>query len=205
MLAVIAIIGMSGGLFVQADDLARWRAMLGEGQLAFSLAVVVFVLASFVGVPQVLLVAAAAVAFGPWGGFAISWIGKLVACAGGFWAGRTFGAKLLARYSGPKLERAMAQLSKGGLVACAVIRLFPTVPSVVVNIGAGASPIRWRDFIIGSALGNIPKTALIAFAGDAALKGLAGHTAYLWIAGLAILAAWALLAWVGKKVMAPKG
>ena len=202
LIGLVVIVGMSG-LFFGGASLTQLQQLIAGGWHGFAaacVAVAVFVGLSFIGVPQVLLVAAAAVGFGPWIGFLISWIGKLIACVAGFAVGRRFGAKILQRYAGPKIDRAMTMLSKGGLVACAVVRLTPTVPSIVVNLAAGATRITWWDFIIGSGLGNIPKTALIAFAGDAAAKGAQGHFVYLWIATGVGIAAWGLLAWGGRRM-----
>ena len=63
-----------------------------------------------------------------------------------------------------------------------MIRLVPTLPSIVINAAAGCTPMRFRDFIAGTAIGSVPKMALIAFASHAAIRGLEGAGLQAWIA-----------------------
>ena len=48
----------------------------------------------------------------------------------------------------------------------ALLRLMPVAPFSVVNLVAGASAIRFRDFILGSAIGMLPGVALMTLFGD---------------------------------------
>ena len=66
----------------------------------------------------------------------------------------------------------MDELARHGFWASAVIRLVPTLPSIVINAAAGCTPMRFRDFIAGTAIGSVPKMALIAFASHAAIRGI---------------------------------
>jgi phospholipase D1/2 len=54
------------------------------------------------------------------------------------------------------LNRITRRLARKGLVAIAVIRLLPIAPFSVVNAVAGASHIRLREFLLGTALGMFP-------------------------------------------------
>ncbi|MFZ5668028.1 MAG: TVP38/TMEM64 family protein [Pseudomonadota bacterium] len=199
VLAVVAIGGVSGkAIGEELQHLRDWLASVGQGPVALAAGGALVAALFFIGTPQAVIIVAAVLAFGPWTGLAVSWAGKMVACLMGFAVGRRFGAPILARYSSGAVARAMAVLSReGGLVACAVVRMIPTVPSVLVNIAAGAAPIRLRDFVIGTALGSVPIMALTAFAGETALRGLQGRRLEFWI-GLAVTAVgWALTAWLG--------
>ncbi len=62
-----------------------------HGPWALPAAVGGFAVMAFLGVPQFVLIAAAVVAFGPWTGFAYSWIGTLVSALVGFALGRQLG------------------------------------------------------------------------------------------------------------------
>ncbi len=63
-----------------------------QGPFALPMAVAAFALLAFIGVPQIVLIAAAVVAFGPLHGAAYSWIGTLVSSLVGFYLGRTAGS-----------------------------------------------------------------------------------------------------------------
>jgi uncharacterized membrane protein YdjX (TVP38/TMEM64 family) len=147
------------------------------------------------GVPQIVLITALVAVFGPWAGFVYSWAGKMLACSIGFAVGRRFGAQLLAQHGNARVQGVSRMLARRGFAASALIRMAPTVPSVLVNIAAGATPMRFGDFLAGTALGSVPKMALFAFGGHAAMT--AAHDNSLW--------AWALLGfivilWVGLAV-----
>lgn len=164
-------------------------------------AISAYVLFASLGVPQIVLITALVVVFGPWAGLAYSWTGKMFACALGFWVGRRFGARIVARHAGPKLSDFMRMLERRGFWASALIRLVPTVPSVLINIAAGATPIRFRDFIAGTAIGSVPKMAMFAFGGHAAM--VAVHENALWAWGLlaGVIALWITLAVLGRRWM----
>src|ERR1700743_1829174 len=76
-----------------------------SGPWSLPAAVAAFAVLAFVGVPQIMLIAAAVVAFGPTLGFAYSWIGTMVSSLVGFYLGRAAGAKTLERVLGEGRER----------------------------------------------------------------------------------------------------
>jgi hypothetical protein len=88
------MLGLNGEVTVE-----QWLSA-AHGPWALPVAVGAFAVLAFIGVPQFVLIAAAVVAFGPWTGFAYSWIGTLVSSLVGFWLGRTFGGRLLQDLAG---------------------------------------------------------------------------------------------------------
>lgn len=181
--------------------LATWLAEAKANPWAPLAAALGFALFATLGAPQIVLITAVVAVFGPWLGLALSWSGKLVACAICFAIGRRFGARLLAAHAGPRLSEFMSQLARRGFLASALIRLVPTIPSVLINIAAGATPISFRDFILGTALGSVPKMALMAFGGYAAMEAIRNNSVWAWLVLVAILALWALLAVVARRWM----
>ena len=51
----------------------------------------------------------------------------------------------------------------------------PTAPFIVVNMAMGAAGMGFLQFIGGLAFGVLPKTALVAFAGDGVMDFLEGN------------------------------
>jgi uncharacterized membrane protein YdjX (TVP38/TMEM64 family) len=190
--------GFSGEATVQ-----EWlRAASGPWSLP--VAVMAFAALAFIGVPQIMLIAAAVVAFGPVNGFAYSWIGTMVSSLVGFYLGRMAGAKVLAQFSGEGLRRFMELIGRKGFFASFIVRLVPSAPFIVVNMAAGVTPMRVLDFTLGTALGIIPKIVLTAFAGNSIvrlMKGEIGRDA-LWLVVIAV--AWVAIglvarAWLRKR------
>lgn len=201
--AVFALVSVTAMVlpFDSGATLGRWLDLARHSPWAAPAAILGFAGLASIGAPQIVLIPALVAAFGPWAGFFYSWVGKLLHCSLGFAVGRRFGATALARHAGPKLTATMTQLAKHGFAASAAIRMVPTVPSVVVNVAAGCTPIRFRDFIAGTALGSVPKMALIAFAGSAAIAGLNGAGLGAWLAVAAAVVAFFAVAVAGRAWM----
>ena len=196
-LVAASAFGASGAASVQ-----QWLGVAARSPFALLIAVAAFAVLAFAGVPQVVLIAAAVVAFGPWLGFAYSWIGTMVSAGVGFWLGRITGGRLLRRAGGEGLNRFIAMIGRNGFLASLVIRLVPSAPFVVVNMAAGVTPMRFLAFVLGSALGIVPKIALTAMAGHSVVqagRGLAGG-GQTWIS-LGLLGV-ALAAWIGTGLAA---
>jgi uncharacterized membrane protein YdjX (TVP38/TMEM64 family) len=162
------MLGLNGEVAVE-----HWLSA-AHGPWALPVAVGAFAALAFVGVPQFVLIAAAVVAFGPWTGFAYSWIGTLVSSLVGFWMGRAFGGRLLTDLAGDGVQKFMKLIGRNGFLASLIVRLVPSAPFIVVNMAAGVTPMRLFDFAAGTAIGIIPKIALTAFAGNSIVQALKG-------------------------------
>ena len=123
------------------------------------------VVLSLTGFPMFLLIGAAAAIFGSVDGFIYSWIGSMIGASLGFWIGRVSGGTLVKRYGGKMVHRASELLGRRGIMASAIVRLVPSGPAIMVNMIAGASHMRFWQFVVGTGLGSIPKMALFAFVG----------------------------------------
>ena len=187
MVGLVALFSLGGfAALLLPDEVTRRGldalAAIGGEPWAPPLAILLFTALITLGTPQAVLIVALVAAFGPWAGFAYSWAGKLIACSIGFFLGRRLGAGWVEQRAGSDAAIVMDELARHGLVASAVIRLVPTLPSIVINAAAGCTPLRFRDFLIGTAIGSVPKMALIAFASHAAIRGLEGAGLQAWLA-----------------------
>ena len=145
----------------------RWLAV-AQGPLALPVVIAVFAALAFAGVPQVALIAAAVVVFGPWLGGLYSWIGTMVSAMAGFWLGRIASPRMTSPRDGSRAARLLDLVGRNGFLASAAVRLAPFAPFVLVNMAAGASPMRGAAFVAGTGLGIVPKIVAVAAAGGAA-------------------------------------
>ncbi len=197
----VGVVFLFGASIVGLKDPAQVEAWLGQGvhgPWALPASVLSFAALAFLGVPQFVLIAAAVVAFGPWAGFAYSWIGTMVSSLVGFFLGRRFGSKLLRDYAGKGVAGFTEMIGRNGFTASLVVRLVPFAPFIVVNMAAGVTPMRLRDYTAGTALGIIPKIALTAFAGHAVVRAITGGDAYHWLLLAAAGGLWIGLALAGR-------
>lgn len=188
----IGVLGFEGKAVVQ-----QWLGFAAQSQFALLIAIAAFAALAFLGVPQVALIAAAVVAFGPTLGFAYSWIGTMVSATIGFGLGRLVGARLLARYSGEGVQRFVKLIARNGFLASLVVRLVPAAPFVAINMAAGVTGMRLTSFLAGTAIGIVPKIVLTVMAGNSVVKARSGAL----VTNMVILAV-VLLAWLGAGLLA---
>lgn len=130
----------------------------GLDELPFTpLAVVAsYVLAGLLMVPVTLLIAVTGIVFGPIAGSGYALAGTLLSAAVSYAIGAWLGRDTVRRLLGPRINRLSRRIAKRGILAMMVIRVLPVAPFTVVNIVAGASHIRFRDYLLGTLFGILP-------------------------------------------------
>lgn len=201
LLASVLLLAAVGALFavgkaslgLEAEGrLEAWLGGFNDGPIGFAAVVVVFVVSAFLGVPQFILIAASVVAFGPWSGFAYSWVATVVSAGVTYWLGRGPTARAIEKLGGRTTERLARFVGKNAFYASFMIRNVPSAPFIVVNMAFGATRASFPGFLAGCALGVLPKTALVAFFGGSFMSAVRGDG--VWTS--AILAGVAVV-WLG--------
>lgn len=151
-----------------------------------------FVIGGFVVFPVTILIALTAITFGPWQGFAYAVAGSLLSAGLTYQAGRKGSRRWLRGLMGPRIERVSRRLGRQGVLSVMILRLVPVAPFTFVNLVAGATHIRFRDFLIGTALGMTPGIVIMTALGDRLRQlwqdpswtqiGLLGAVVVVWIA-----------------------
>ncbi|MCR6644052.1 MAG: VTT domain-containing protein [Terricaulis sp.] len=142
MVVVAAIILVVGRLYYGAEVEAFIDNTLGEARRAhwgLPVAILVFTLTAYVAAPQIVLIGACVVAFGPEQGFWFSWIATIVSGAATFFTGRLTTAETQKRFGGATGGRFTRFMGKNGFLASLIVRFLPTAPFVVVNMAFGAA------------------------------------------------------------------
>lgn len=190
LLAVVALLMLGKqALGLHAEEkLEAWLQGYAGSHWAFAATVALFVGAAFIGAPQFILIAACVVAFGPSLGFWYSWIATVISAGVTYWMGRGPTARMLDRVGGTTLERLKRFVGRNAFYASFMIRNVPSAPFIVVNMAFGATRANFQLFLIGCALGVLPKTALVAFFGGAVAAAASGDGTWtsLILAGVAV-------------------
>lgn len=197
----VGLVFFFGAQILGFDGERTLEGWLGAARGPWSLpvAVAAFAVLAFIGTPQIVLIAAAVVAFGPLTGSVYSWIGTMVSALVGFQLGRAAGAPALERFSGDGVRRFMRLVGENGFLASLIVRLVPSAPFIVVNMAAGVTPMRLRDFVAGTGLGIIPKIALTAFAGASLVQMMRGEIGRHWLILAGIAALWLAMGWFARQ------
>ncbi len=197
----VGVVFVFGAQLLGIDSERTLEGWLGAARGPWSLpvAVAAFAALAFVGTPQIVLIAAAVVAFGPVTGAAYSWVGTMVSSVVGFYLGRTAGARTLERVSGEGVRRFMRLVGENGFLASLIVRLVPSAPFIVVNMAAGVTPMRVTHFLAGTGLGIVPKIVLTAFAGASVVRLMRGEIGRdaVWL--VVIAAGWLAIGWFARR------
>lgn len=151
---------------IQPDTLApRLDSVAGEVWAPVAV-LAAFVIGGFVVFPVTILIALTAITFGPWHGFAYAVAGSLLSAGLTYQAGRKGSRRWLRGLMGPRIEKVSRRLGKQGVLSVMILRLVPVAPFTFVNLVAGATHIRFRDFLIGTVLGMTPGIVIMTALGD---------------------------------------
>lgn len=168
----------------------QWLGGAERAHWGLPAAIIVFTLTAFIGAPQFVLIAACVVAFGPEVGFWYAWVATIASGAVTFFAGKVSSAATLKRFGGATGGRFTRFMDKNGFLASFLVRFVPTAPFAVVNMAMGAAGVGFWAFIGGLALGVLPKTAIVAFAGDGIMDALEGNLGSAALMGGAAILLW---------------
>ncbi|HSD99971.1 MAG TPA: VTT domain-containing protein [Burkholderiales bacterium] len=144
------------GEWFDIESLASAAAALEQDHMAPLWVLGTYVVAGLLVVPVTVLVAATVLVFGPWFGLAYALGGSTLSAATAFGLGRLIGRNAVRSLSGSSLNRLSRRLGRRGLLTMIAVRVVPVAPFTVVNLVAGATHIRLRDFLLGTLLGMAP-------------------------------------------------
>ncbi|MDY6923681.1 MAG: VTT domain-containing protein [Pseudomonadota bacterium] len=202
LLATALLLGATVGLLMLGksqlglaaeENLEAWLQGYAGSPWAFAATVALFIVAAFIGAPQFILIAACVVAFGPSLGFVYSWAATVASAAVTYWLGRGPTARLVDRYGGRTLGRLKGFVGKNAFYASFMIRNVPSAPFIVVNMAFGATRAAFPAYLLGCALGVLPKTALVAFFGGAVVAAASGDGVWTSLILAAVAVVWLAL------------
>lgn len=173
-LLVLCAVALSAAVLWRFTPLAEW---LQPQRLAQQLETIerfewspfafvgAYVLGGLVMFPVTVLGAASAIVFPPLKAIAVSFSGVMISAALLHWMGRRFIRGRLKNALGPTIKRVDEALSDRGIVTIATLRMIPLAPFTLVNIAAGVTGLRFRDYMVGTALGLAPGITVVCFFG----------------------------------------
>ncbi|HON37625.1 MAG TPA: VTT domain-containing protein [Deltaproteobacteria bacterium] len=142
--------------YLDIDAMSEWIGSLSNNRLMPLIVVALYVLGGLVVFPVTVMVAITAVLFPPLIALALSVAGAMMSASVVYWIGRIVGRDFVRRVAGKRINQLSRRLARQGLLAMTIIRFIPVAPFSVVNLVAGASHIRFRDYFIGTLIGMTP-------------------------------------------------
>lgn len=200
----ILLLGIVAGVFLaivyysplreylsRIKEISAW--IRGLGWFApLALTVIVAVLVG-IGFPRLVLCAIAGMALGFWWGLISAQVGTLAGNYALFLLARTGGGEWARRYIA-RSGRLHAFIHEEGLMGVILARQLP-IPGLLVNLALGLMALRHRDFLVGTALGQLPEAVPCTLIGAGLIGSSFGNS--VWVIGLAV--ALAVVLWIGLR------
>lgn len=209
LLIVLIVVGAAIGrtwlssYFEVATLIATLRE-LGTSGAAIPLYFLIFGVATSLFTPAVALMVASGVTWGFWPGWLLVWGAANVWAHAHFLVGRWIAGDALKRWlSSRGAGWLVRELDEGGVLTTVMVRQLP-LPYPLVNLAAGASPMRWRKWALGNALGLLPNcliyTQLAAALADG-VEGASEAAAYrVLTAGAGVITLALLSRWLQRRL-----
>ena len=174
--------------WVTAERVMGWaRASAGVSWSPLAV-IAAYVPTAFTMFPRPLLTLFAAVAYGPYAGFAISMAGIALSAAAAYFTGRAVSRDTVRRIAGKRLNRTSEALRRRGLVAAIAVSIAPVAPFVVVGMVAGAVRLRFWHYLLGTLIGMLPGTIVTTFFGNQIAEALEDPSRInYWLVAAAVL------------------
>lgn len=175
LLAAIVVLFVVGYALGIGDwlDAERIRALVERaGPWGIVLFVALWVAGTTLSVPSIVFIAVAALMWGPLLGGLVSYVASLLSVSVAFVLVRRVGGSGLASIERPWLQRALVHVSAHPIRTAALVRLPPLFLAPVVTYTLALTGMRYRDFLIGTALGIVPGLVLFTSGAGALLAWL---------------------------------
>ena len=140
--------------------------------------------------PASVLTILAGALFGLLEGVLLAWLGALLGAVGGFAIGRRLGRPAVDRLLGGRLAQADRVLAHHGLPAVLAVRLVPVFPFTPLNYAAGLVGVKFRHYLLGSALGMLPGATAYAAVGASGANPLGIVVAVAGLVPLVVVGGW---------------
>lgn len=136
--------------------------------------VLTYVIITTVGLPATPLTLAGGALFGPWWGSLFNWLGATLGATGAFLLARALGRDAVRSLLGTRAGALDVLAGDQAFSSLLRLRLLPIVPFNGLNFGAGLAGVRPGPYVLATALGIIPGTAVYTYFADALLAGVDG-------------------------------
>ncbi len=138
----------------------------GKGLWGITLFIAVCGIATGIGMPRQIVSFLGGYAFGFVAGTLFALVGTTIGCILSFFYSRFMGRDLVTAKFPGRVRRIDGFLSDNPFSMTLLIRLLPVGSNLVTCLAAGVSSVGAIPFIVGSAIGYVPQTAIFALIGS---------------------------------------
>lgn len=165
VLVALFVVGRYTGVAEKMDAESIRELVHGAGVWGWALYIATFAGGEFVHIPGMVFVAAGILIYGQVVGFGLAWLASVVSVCFSFVVVRRLGGTPLGNIDRPWAKRILGQLDAQPIRTVVVLRLLLWL-APPLNYALALTHVRFRDYLIGSALGLIAPVAGVALLFD---------------------------------------
>jgi uncharacterized membrane protein YdjX (TVP38/TMEM64 family) len=183
------------------EAVAAALAVISDSPWRFAIVLGCFLGAGLVVFPMLLLIIACAAVFGPVLGFVYSSAGLLASATLNYTIGTWLGREVLLNALGRRFDSTRATFIRRGLITTAIVRAIPMSPFALLSVVAGASDIRFLDYLIGTAIGIMVPVVALTVATEQTSRLLTEPSAIQFALLVGVIALWIAIAFGAQAVL----
>jgi uncharacterized membrane protein YdjX (TVP38/TMEM64 family) len=169
-----AVLRWAFGASLEPAALIALMRSLASSAAAIPAFFLLFGLGTSVFAPAVAFMVTAGVTWGFWPGWVFVWLAANLWANVHFVVGRWVAGDALSRWLAQRGATGLTrELEHGGAFATVMLRQLP-LPFVLVNLAAGASPLKWPKWVLGNAIGLVPNCLIYTELAAALADGVSG-------------------------------
>ncbi len=142
--------------WLDITSLSETARQWGDSSLTPLIVIAAFVIGGLLLMPVTALIIISVLVFGSISGFFYALLGSVISALTGYGLGSMLGKNALRDLAGNRINQVSRQLAERGFLTMIVVRIVPVAPFTIINLVAGASHIRFRDFLLGTLIGMTP-------------------------------------------------
>jgi uncharacterized membrane protein YdjX (TVP38/TMEM64 family) len=174
LVGLALLLRVHAGHLLTPRALAAMLAQVRASPLAVPGFLTAYVALTSLFAPAVAFHLAAGAVWGLGRGLAFNLLAFHLTCQLQFLATRRLGAGRVVHLLGEaRVEALERRLARDGWRAAMLVRLLP-LPNLAVNVAAGLSPLRWRDYTLGTLVGTLPIIGVYTSLAAALVDGAEG-------------------------------
>ncbi|PSR18180.1 TVP38/TMEM64 family protein [filamentous cyanobacterium CCP3] len=170
---LLVSIGIAISLIGSQLPLAEWFVVVNQqlaalGFWAIPAFILVYFVATILGLPNILLILVAGSLFGLLRGTVVASVADILGAMGCFMIGRTFARDRISRWvqKRPQFARIDQAVERKGWKVLLLTRLSPLVPSSILNYGFSCTSVSFRQYVFFSWVGMLPVIGLYTYMGS---------------------------------------
>ncbi len=191
--------------YVDPGVLVEWAEPFVQSHWAPLYVLAAYLIGGLIVFPVTVMILATSIMFSPVESFVYAMTGSMASACMVFGLGELLGRDVVRKLAGDNVNKVSKRLAQRGLLMVMALRIIPVAPFTIINLVAGVTHVRFRDYLLGTLIGMAPGVVAITIFGDRLVKAVKSpnmeNVGILIAIAVALIAGFIMLRRFLKKVL----